>query len=94
MINRKSFGNVLNTLEGIPTPNPDAKQIVALVREKGVVSGYKLSDGQILSKADGVAMAKQGEIKGVGIASRQGTEYLKSIPDGNEAANLSHLPTI
>ena len=41
-----------------------------------------------------VALAKAGEIAGVGIAHRKDTEYLKSIPDGTDDNNLSHLPTV
>lgn len=41
-----------------------------------------------------VSMARNGEIQGVGIAHRRDTEYLKSLPDGKEDNNLSHLPTI
>ncbi len=37
----------LNTLQEIPTPNSNAQQIVALVKEEGRVTGYKLSDGRI-----------------------------------------------
>jgi hypothetical protein len=84
----------MNALSDIPTPNADAKQIVALVKEKGRVAGYQLSDGQILSKPDAVQMAKQGGIAGVGISERKGNAYLKSLPDGNEANNLSNLPTV
>jgi len=84
----------MNTLHDIPDPNPDARQIVALVKESGRVKGYKLSDGQILNKADGVKLAREGGIQGVGISMRHGNEYLKSLPDGTEANNLSHLPTV
>lgn len=85
---------VLNTLDDIPNPSADAKEIVGVVKEKGAISGYKLSDGNIISKDEGVTMAKQGKIKGVGIASRNGTQYLKSIPDNSENNNLSNLPTV
>ena len=64
------------------------------MKEKGKVAGYKLSDGRILSKEEGVALARQGGIQGVGIATNQGTEYLKSLPDGNENNNLGNLPSI
>lgn len=40
----------------------------------------KLSDGSIVSRDEGVSLAKQGGIRGVGIAHRKETEYLKSIP--------------
>ncbi len=86
--------NVKNTLDQIPKSKPNAKRIVGLVKEKGKVTGYKLSDQNIVTKADAVSMAKQGDIAGVGIAHRNNTEYLKAIPNGNENDNLSSLPTV
>jgi len=84
----------LNTLQDIPTPNANAQQIVALVKESGRVSGYKLSDGRILTREEGVALARSGGISGVGIATNKGTEYLKSLPDSTEDNNLSNLPSV
>ncbi len=81
-------------MEDIPVARADAKRIVALVREKGRVSGYKLSDGNIVSKEDGVRLAKDGGIRGVGVAKRKGSEYLKSVPDGSENNNLGSLPSV
>lgn len=83
-----------NTLDSIPDAKPDAKDIVGLVKTDGRVNGYQLSDGSTVSKEEGVAMAKDGNINGIGIAHRDGKEYLKSIPDGNENNNLSNLPSI
>ncbi len=83
-----------NTLDEIPRPKSDAKDIVGLVKHSGRVNGYQLSDGSIVSREDGVQMAKAGDIKGVGVAHRGETEYLKSIPDGSENNNLSSLPTV
>lgn len=80
--------NIMN-----PVPNKDAKTIMKLIRTNGKISGYQLSDGTVLSKADGVALAKQGGIRGVAIASRNGSEYLRSIPDGKEINNLGDLPS-
>ena len=68
--------NIMN-----PVPNKDAKRIEKLIRTGGKISGYQLSDGTVLSKAEGVALAKQGGIRGVAIASRNGNEYLRSLPD-------------
>ncbi len=82
------------SLDQIPTPKSDAKEIVGLVKSDGRISGYKLSDGQKVSREEGVTMAKAGEIKNVGVAHRKDTEYLKSIPDGNEDNNLSSLPSV
>ncbi|MDF2567891.1 MAG: hypothetical protein K0R90_1347 [Oscillospiraceae bacterium] len=92
---RNGFSKLpMMALQDIPTPNPDAKQIVALVKERGRVTGYQLSDGQVLDKPQGVQLAKQGGIRGVGIAVRNGNEYLKSLPDGAENNNLSSLPSV
>ena len=74
-----------NTLDEIPQPKSDAKEIVGLV---------KLSDGSTVSKEEGVQMAKSGHIKGVGVAHRGDTEYLKSVPDSSEGNNLGSLPSV
>ena len=80
--------NIMN-----PVPNKDAKRIEKLIRTNGKISGYQLSDGTVLSKTEGVALAKQGGIRGVAIASRNGSEYLRSLPDGAASNNLGDLPS-
>ena len=80
-------------LDEVPTPKSDAKEIIGLVKSSGKISGYKLSDGSTVNKEEGVAMAKAGEIRGVGVAHRKDSEYLKSLPDGSEENNLSNLPS-
>lgn len=85
---------VINTLDSIPQAKSDAKHIVALVKKSGKIAGYQLSDGNIVTKADALNMAKNGDIAGVGIAHRKDTEYLKSIPDSNDQNNLSNLPSV
>jgi len=80
--------NIMN-----PVANKDAKSISKLVKKSGKISGYELSDGTVLSKADGISLAKQGGIRGVAIASRNGSEYLRSLPDGSENNNLGNLPS-
>ncbi len=81
-------------LDEIPRVNNDAKEIVGVVKSRGKITGYQLSDGNTVSKEEGVSMAKSGEIRGVGIAHRKDSEYLKSLPDGTEGNNLSSLPTV
>ncbi len=83
-----------NTLDDIPEAKSDAKEIVGLVKKSGRITGYQLSDGSIVSKGEGVALAKNGEIKNVGIAHRKDTEYLKSLPDGTDSNNLGNLPSV
>lgn len=92
--NKMDIALAKNTLDSIPQARPDAKNIVGLVKTDGRVSGYQLSDGTTVSKEEGVALAREGQINGVGIAHRDGKEYLKSIPDGDENNNLSNLPSI
>lgn len=90
----KKIGNLpanINIMN--PVPNKDAKSISKLIRNNGKISGYQLSDGTVLSKSEGVALAKQGGIRGVAIASRNGSEYLRSLPDGSESNNLGDLPS-
>lgn len=85
---------VKQTLDQIPQAEPNAKRITGLVKKGGRITGYQLSDSTIVEKQQAVAMAKRGQIAGVGIAHRGDTEYLKSIPNGNENDNLSSLPSV
>ena len=95
-IDEKDLGPKLAyaALDEVPTPKSDAKEIIGLVKSSSRITGYQLSDGAIVSKEDGVAMAKAGEIQGVGIAHRKDSEYFKSLPDGTENNNLGNLPSI
>lgn len=81
-------------LDEVPNVKSDAKDIVGLVKSNGRISGYQLSDGRTVTKEKGVAMAKAGEIRGVGVAHRNDTEYLKSLPDGAANNNLGNLPSV
>lgn len=85
---------ILNTFADLPTPAPDARRITALVKRRGRIVGYQLSDGSTLDKAAGVALARRGGIQGVGIAVRRGEEYLRALPDGSEGNNLGSLPSV
>ncbi len=93
---RKELGAELAyaALDDVPTPKADAKEIIGLVKSSGKITGYRLSNGATVSKEEGVAMAKAGDIKGVGVAHRKDTEYLKSLPDGTENNNLGNLPSV
>lgn len=90
----ETHARINNTLKQIPHIEPDAKNIVGLVKEGGRITGYQLSDNSVVDKQQAVEMAKQGQIAGVGIAHRGDTEYLKSIPDGSENNNLGNLPSV
>lgn len=90
----EQYNPVKNTLDQIPQAAANAKRIVGLVKESGRITGYQLSDKSFVSKPEAVSLAKQGQIAGVGIAHRGDTEYLKSIPNGNENDNLGNLPSV
>ena len=77
-----------------PETRPDAKEITCLVKDSGRVTGYKLSDGKTLTKEQGISMAKEGGIKGIGVATRNGNEYLRTLPETDQATQLSKLPSV
>lgn len=83
-----------NINKEIPTPKADANTITKLVKHSGEVVGYELSNGQQVSKEEGIFLAKHGDIAGVAVAQRKGEEYLRTLPDGKEGNNLSSLPTV
>ena len=77
-----------------PVPREDAQTITRLIRRGGRVEGYERSGGATLSKEEGVALAKEGGIRGVAVAVRNGSEYLRSLPDGQEGNNLGSRPSM
>ena len=72
----------------------DKKEITALIKKDGTVTGYELSNGKRISKENAVELAKNNALSGVSVSSRNGEEYLRSLPDQNENNNLSSLPII
>ena len=92
MINNQNLP--LRAMKEVPEPRPDAQKIVALAKQGGRITGYQLSDGRVLSKEEGIREARNGGIVGVGVSERKGNEYLKTLPDGSDNNNLSHLPTV
>ncbi|WP_291649379.1 DUF3892 domain-containing protein [Clostridium sp.] len=85
----------ININKEVPTPNSDAESIKALIKKSGEIVGYELSNGERVSKEEGVQLAKNGQISGVAVGvSKKGEEYLRSLPDQDENNNLSSLPTV
>lgn len=61
--------------------------------DKGEIIAYKLDNGQVVSKDEGVRLASEGQIEGVRVGtSKKGEKYLRSLPDGNDNNNLDNLP--
>ena len=70
-----------------------SNKIVETIKDSsGEIKQYVLENGQTVEKAQGVEMAKNGQIDGVIIAhSKKGEEYLRTKPDGTEGNNLSSM---
>ncbi|MVB11047.1 hypothetical protein CAFE_17490 [Caprobacter fermentans] len=80
--------------EFTPEPEADALSITGLVKASGKITGYQLSDGRKVTRDEGVHLARENKIRGVAVAVKKGTEYLRSLPDGSEDNNLGSLPTV
>lgn len=97
-----SSGNLESNITTLPnninienTTNNTKESITALIKHGGEVVGYELSNGQKISKEQGVQLTRNGGINGVTVAiSRKGEEYLRSLPDQDENNNLKSLPII
>jgi hypothetical protein len=83
-----------NINKEVPTPKADANRITKLVKESGDVVGYELSNGERVSKDEAISLARNGEIAGVAVATRKGSEYLRTLPYGKDNNNLSSLPSV
>ena len=69
-----------------------SKIVETIKNSSGEIMQYVLENGKTVDKAQGVEMAKNGEIDGVIVAhSKKGEEYLRSKPDGTEGNNLSSM---
>jgi hypothetical protein len=88
----RAFPDSIN--EVTPSPDSDALTVTGLVKSSGRISGYVLSDGRQVTKEEGVRLAKDNRIRGVAVAVKKGTEYLRSLPDGSEGNNLGNLPSV
>lgn len=77
--------------------DPKLGHIVEAVvkNEKGEITAYKLENGEIVMKEQAIMMAKQGTIKGVSVeVSKEGQDFLKSLPDNDKNNFLESIPTI
>ncbi len=83
----------LSALDQICPEDNNALEITKLIKKNNKVVGYELANEYDVTKEQAICMAKEGRIKNIGIAHNKDTVYLKSIPDQNNANNLSDLPT-
>jgi len=62
--------------------------------DTGASTHYKLSDGRIVTRAEGVAMCKRGELPGYHVVEVNGVPYLRDNPDTRPEDNIDHQPLI
>ena len=77
-----------------PDPQAGALSITGLLKSSGRITGYQLSNGQKVTREEGVRLTRENKIRGVAVAVKKGTEYLRSLPDGSERNNLGSLTTV
>ena len=88
-----NFSSLVNKV--VSEGGEGAQQITKLIKSGGQVVGYELESGMHVSVQQAVDMAKQNALKHVGVSiSKDGDEYIRSLPDGDESNNLGNLPSI
>lgn len=88
-----SFSNVVNRV--VSEGGANAQAITKLIKSGGEVVGYELESGQHVSVQQAINMAKDNMLKHVGVStSKDGSEYIRSLADGDESNNLGNLPSI
>lgn len=88
-----SFSNVVNRV--VSEGGANAQAITKLIKSGGEVVGYELESGQHVSVQQAINMAKENMLKHVGVStSKDGSEYIRSLSDGDESNNLGNLPSI
>lgn len=72
------------------------KNIVALIKDNdNAVTGYKLNNGELLTKHEAIERAAEGEINDVVIGTaKNGEQYLHGIPENTGGIDLQSLPSI
>ncbi len=87
------LSNVVNKV--VSEGNAHAEQITKLIKHDGEVVGYELASGRHISISEAINMAKANQLDHVGVStSKDGTEYIRSLADGDESNNLGNLPSI
>lgn len=88
-----NFSNVVNKV--VSEGGKNAEQITKLIKSGGEVVGYELESGVHVSVQQAIEMAKNNGLKHVGVStSKDGSEYIRSLADGDESNNLGNLPSI
>lgn len=88
-----NFADVVNKV--VSEGGENAESICKLIKSGGEVVGYELESGKHISVSQAIEMAKANQLKHVGVStSKDGSEYIRSLADGDESNNLGNLPSI
>ncbi|MDF2877747.1 MAG: hypothetical protein K0S30_843 [Clostridia bacterium] len=94
--NHNPIGNLPSNINEITSEGGvNAKQITKFIKQDNKVVGYVLSTGEKVTVQEAIQLAKQDMLQHVGVSkSKDGGEYLRSLPDGDESNNLGNLPSV
>lgn len=88
-----NFSSVVNRV--VSEGGAGAQAISKLIKSGGEVVGYELQSGVHVSVQQAIDMAKHNQLQHVGVSvSKDGSEYIRSLADGDESNNLGNLPSI
>lgn len=74
--------------------NNDIRIVKVKKNSDGDITDVMLNDGAVYSIDEAITMAKHGTIQGVNVSeARNGREYLRSNPNGQENDNLDNMPS-
>lgn len=74
--------------------NEKSKIVKVKKNSQGDITDVMTENGNVYSIDDAVMMAKDGAFEGVNVGrAKNGREYLRSNPNGDENDNLDNLPT-
>jgi hypothetical protein len=85
--------NLNTNIKGVIFMTDKSKIIKIKKNPDGDITDIMLENGNVYSINEAVMMAKDGVIEGVNVGrAKNGREYLRSNPNGNEDDNLDNMP--
>lgn len=91
--NALNFGEVVNKV--VSEGGVNAQAITKRIKKDSEVVGYELENGEHITVKQAIEMAKSNQLQHVGVSiSKDGSEYIRSLADGDESNNLGNLPCI
>jgi hypothetical protein len=88
------LSNYKNYSKGGISMREQGKIMKVRKNSQGDITDVMLNDGNVYSITDAIELAKDHKIEGVNVGkAKNGREYLRSNPNGQESDNLDHLKT-